>query len=105
MAYDVIFDNLYILSSPSQFQQTINVDPCVLNFLAGGGIPNIVRPTGVYAAASRAVTSTYVPNQQVPYAITYTGSVQRQFAKDYQIEMRYLHTRGVHLLTQNRINR
>jgi len=105
MAYDVIFDNLYSLSSPPQFQQTIDVDPGVQNFLANGGIPNVVQPTGTDAAATRAATGTYIPDQQVPYAITFTGSVQRQFAKDYQVEVRYLHTRGVHLLTQNRLNR
>ncbi|MDQ3907363.1 MAG: carboxypeptidase regulatory-like domain-containing protein, partial [Acidobacteriota bacterium] len=38
------------------------------------------------------------------YSLTWTGSIQRQFMKDWSIELRYLGTRGVHLLTQNRIN-
>jgi Carboxypeptidase regulatory-like domain len=104
MAYDVIFDNIYILSSPPQFQQTKDVTGTETNFLANGGIRNIVAPTGNNAAAARAATSTFIPDQQVPYALTYTGSIQRQFKQDWSLELRYLGTRGVHLLTQNRIN-
>jgi len=105
MAYDVIFDNLYISSSPPQFQQTIDVGPGIPNFLATGGIPNVIQPAGTDVAAARAATSAFIPDQQVPYAITFTGSIQRQFLKNYAIEFRYIHDRGVHLLTQNRINR
>jgi Carboxypeptidase regulatory-like domain len=104
MAYDVIFDNIYILSSPPQFQQTKDVTGNETNFLAGGGIPNIIAPTGNDPVAARAATSTFIPDQQVPYSLTYTASIQRQFKQDWSIELRYLGTRGVHLLTQNRIN-
>jgi hypothetical protein len=111
MAYDVIFDNIYILSSPPQFQQTIDVDATtpapggtLTNFLANGGIRNIIQPTGASAADTRAATTSYIVDQQVPYSITYTGSIQRQFLNDWSLELRYLGTRGIHLLTQNRIN-
>ncbi|HYV24756.1 MAG TPA: carboxypeptidase regulatory-like domain-containing protein [Pyrinomonadaceae bacterium] len=112
MAYDVIFDNIYILSSPPQFQQTVDCNNtsstdsrCPAGtYLGHGGIANVVLPTGGNAAAARAATGTFIPDQQVPYAITYTGSIQRQFMKDWSLELRYLGTRGVHLLTQNRIN-
>lgn len=106
MAYDVIFDNLYILSLPPQFNQTRTILPTAnqANFLAGGGIPPI--PTGGLTdpATARAATSSYIPDQKVPYSLSYSLSIQRQFAKDYAIELRYLGTRGVHLLTQNRLN-
>ncbi len=111
MAYDVIFDNIYILSSPPQSQQTVDCPGadfrCASDtgFLTGGGIRNVVGPTGTDAAAARSVTTSFIPDQKVPYAISYTGSIQRQFRKDWSIEVRYLGTRGVHLLTQNRINR
>ncbi len=36
--------------------------------------------------------------------LTYTLSFQRQFLRDWSLELRYLGTRGVHLLTQNRMN-
>jgi Carboxypeptidase regulatory-like domain len=105
MAYDYIFDNLYILSNPPQLQQTNDVDVSVAtpNFLANGGLPN--TPVTIdNAADARAQTAGFIPDQQVPYSLTWTGSVQRQFMKDWSVELRYLGTRGVHLLTQNRIN-
>lgn len=105
VAYDVIFDNIYILGSPPQFQQTLDVDPGQPNFLAGGGIRNIPRPTGNDPAASRSATTTFINDQQVPYSLAYTLSFQRQFLKDFSFEARYLGTRGIHLLTQNRPNR
>ncbi|MGH9942671.1 MAG: carboxypeptidase regulatory-like domain-containing protein, partial [Pyrinomonadaceae bacterium] len=104
MAYDYIFDNLYILSLPPQAQQTIDVTgpPYAPNFLANGGIPNVLVPTGNNPA--RAATSSFIDDQEVPYSLTYTLSFQRQFFKDWSMELRYLGTRGVHLLTQNRTN-
>ncbi|MBC7929299.1 MAG: TonB-dependent receptor, partial [Rubrivivax sp.] len=105
MGYDYIFDNLYVLSNPPQAQQTIDVDESgPANFLANGGISPV--PTGglTDAATARAVTSSFIPDQEVPYSITYTASFQRQFHKDWSFELRYLGTRGVHLITQNRLN-
>src|SRR5262249_1822400 len=55
-------------------------------------------------AVAKASTSAFIPDQKVPYSITYTLSFQRQFLQNWSVEMRYLGTRGVHLLTQNRIN-
>lgn len=105
LGYDYIFDNLYILSNPPQAQQTIDIEGSAETpgFLAGGGIRNIPTPI-TNAAVARSVTGSYIPDQQVPYSITYSLSIQRQFAKNYAVELRYLGTRGVHLLTQNRIN-
>jgi hypothetical protein len=105
MAYDVIFDNLYILSLPPEFNQTNDVGAGVPNFLANGGIKPILKPTGNDVLGARAATSAWIPDQQVPYSLTYTMSVQREFGKDWGVELRYLGTRGVHLLTQNRLNR
>jgi hypothetical protein len=104
MAYDVIFDNLYVLSLPPEFNQTIDVGPGVANFLASGGIKPILQPTAGNPAGARAGSSAWIPDQQVPYSLTYTLSYQRELSKNWGIEARYLMTRGVHLLTQNRIN-
>ncbi|HEY8188085.1 MAG TPA: hypothetical protein VIF64_18595, partial [Pyrinomonadaceae bacterium] len=107
MGYDYIFDNLYILSNPPQLQQTNDVDttvPSTPNFLANGGLPD--TPVAITnPAIARANTGSFIPDQQVPYALTWTGSYQRQFGNDWSFEGRYVGTRGVHLLTQNRINR
>jgi hypothetical protein len=107
MSHDYIFDNVYILSLPPQAQQTIDVTgpPHTAAFLASGGIPNVLVPAGDNAAAARAATSAFIDDQQVPYALTWTGSIQRQIGEDWAVEFRYLGTRGIHLLTQNRINR
>ena len=104
MAYDVIFDNLYILALPPQFNQTVDVQPGVPNFLKNGGIPPTPVAVTNDPAAARAATAAFIPDQKVPYSLTYTLSYQREFAKNYSVELRYLGTRGVHLLTQNRIN-
>ena len=116
MAYDYIFDNLYILSLPPQAQQTIdatvggadaagNTLLYTPNFLASGAIPNVLLPTGGSAADARAATTAFIDDQEVPYSLTWTGSFQRQFLSNWVFEARYLGTRGIHLLTQSRVNR
>ena len=112
MAYDTIVDNLYILSLPPQFNQTIDVGtnfpgtPLVTpNFLASGGIPPTVLPGATTdPEAARAATSAWIPDQQVPYSLSWGLTYQREFRKNYALELRYLGSRGIHLPTQNRIN-
>lgn len=106
MGYDYVFDNLYVLSNPPQSQQTIDVGGtgATSNFLAKGGIPP--TPTGGLTdpATARLATASYIPDQKVPYALTWTGSYQREFHRNWALELRYVGTRGVHLFTQNRLN-
>jgi Carboxypeptidase regulatory-like domain len=112
MAYDTIVDNLYILSLPPQFNQTIDVGtnfpgtPLVTpNFLANGGIPPTVLPGATTdPEAARAATSAWIPDQQVPYSLSWGLTIQREFHRNYVLELRYLGSRGIHLPTQNRIN-
>jgi Carboxypeptidase regulatory-like domain len=112
MAYNTIVDNLYILSLPPQFNQTIDVGtnfpgtPLVTpNFLANGGIPpNLQAGANTDPVAARAATSAWIPDQQVPYSLSWGLTFQREFHKDFVVELRYLGTRGIHLPTQNRIN-
>ena len=107
LAYDYLFDNVYILALPPQAQQLKDTTgpPYSPGYLAAGGIPNVLTPAGTNPAAARAATSAFIDDQQVPYSLTWTGSFQRQFGRNWSTEVRYLGTRGVHLLTQNRINR
>lgn len=107
MGYDYIFDNLYILALPPQANTTVDTDVNAYTpqFLAKGGIPNTPISGGLNTpAAARAATSAFIPDQEVPYSLTYTLSFQRQFQTNWSYELRYLGTRGVNLLTQNRIN-
>ena len=112
MAYDTIVDNLYILSLPPQFNQTIDVGtnfpgtPLVTpNFLATGGIPPTFNAgSNTDPVAARAATSAFIPDQQVPYSISWGLTYQREFRKNLALELRYLGSRGIHQPTQNRIN-
>ena len=107
-AYDVLYDNIGILSLPPQFSTTVDTDPLgdgKGNFLKNGGIlPNVA--TGALSRADAiANTSSYVPNQKLPHSLQYNLGVQHVFAKDYTLEVRYLGTRGINLNVQQRINR
>lgn len=112
MAYDTIVDNLYILSLPPQLQQTIDVGtnfpgtPLVTpNFLANGGIPpNVLPGATTDPIAARGATSAFIPDQQVPYSLSWSLTYQREIHKDYVLEVRYLGSRGIHLPTQSHIN-
>jgi len=117
IAYDVLFDNLGTLSFPPQYSSTQDVGsgsaPAYAspNFLKDGGLPpgkgsgTFVFPsTTAGLAAQRAATSAYLPNQVLPYAETYTLTVQRTIGSSYTAEIGYIGTRGIHLATQDQIN-
>jgi hypothetical protein len=111
MAYDVLFDNLGTLSFPPQYSVTEDVGtaqfPATTNFLKNGGLPTATGPAIVTyptAAAARAATAAYLPDQILPYAETYTLTVQRTIGSNYTAEIGYEGTRGIHLPTQDQIN-
>ena len=87
MAYDYIFDNLYILSLPPQAQQTIDHGRqrtrdnafYTPNFLANGGIPNVLAPDRQQPGGGACRDHGFIDDQEVPYSLTWTGSFQRQF--------------------------
>ncbi len=113
IAYDVLFDNLGLLSLPPQLSSTIDCAPvgnynCPLPFLAGGGIAP--GPGGITTFATvadqRAATSAFVPvDQKSPKSIDWTLGIQHAFLNDYTIEVRYLGTRGIHLPAQIQLNK
>ncbi|WP_158942296.1 carboxypeptidase regulatory-like domain-containing protein [Granulicella sp. S190] len=116
LSYDVLFDNLGTLSFPPQYSATNDVgnvgnpQPGDPNFLANGGLPPgnggiLVFPnTPAGLADQRGATAAYIPNQTVPYAETYTLTIQRTFLSKYTGEIGYVGTRGIHLPTQDQIN-
>jgi len=100
--------NLNQNSSPPYFATTLDVDPNVStpNFLANGGLtPGGSTGGAPTVASARAAVASYTFDQTRPYALTGTLGVQRQFAKDYTLEVRYVYTKGVHLYNQTRLNR
>ena len=107
MAYDVLYDNIGILSLPPQLSTTVDTDPLGdgrPNFLKNGGISPNVKVGALSRADAIGNTSNYVPNQTLPYSIQWNLGFQHVFAKDYTMEIRYLGTRGVHLNVQDRVN-
>jgi hypothetical protein len=110
LSYDVIFDNVGSTAYPPQLSSTFDVDPSAPGqfkapFLGNGGIFPGSFPTGnLNATDARQSTSSYLPDQVLPYSIQWNVGVEHIFHHDYTFEARYLGTRGVHLLVQNRLN-
>lgn len=113
IAYDILFDNLGILSLPPQLSSTIDCAPagnypCSAPFLANGGI--LPGPGGIVTfdtvTDQRAATSAFVPvDQKSPKSIDWTLGVQHTFGSDFTAEVRYLGTRGIHLPAQIQLNK
>jgi hypothetical protein len=108
MGYDVLYDNIGVLSRPPQIGNTVDCPvTCSDPFLATGGIP-LQSTSGITvldAATARANTSSYLPNQvRYPVSLTWNLGVQRVFHQNYTAEVRYVGTRGEDLNVQNRIN-
>jgi hypothetical protein len=106
MAYDNYFDNLSLNSKPPQLENTVR-DPLGVGpagYLAAGGISPGRRPDALTPEDALALTSAYIPDQNLPYSIQWNFGIQRVFAQDYTAEVRYLGTRGVNLITQSQIN-
>lgn len=110
LAYDKIFENFGTNNRPPQISTTVDApslgDP-IAGYLSNGGIPARASagPACTTALECRAITSGYMPDQQLPYAITWNFGVQHVFHNDYTFEARYVGTKGVHLFTQNRLNK
>ena len=105
IGYDQIRDNLAENTAPPDIAITEDVgSSTVAPFLANGGLaakaPPLTTPD-----ARRAVTASYSPDQHVPYAENWSFGVQRAFLEKYTFEVRYLGNHGVHLVTQDRIDR
>ena len=117
IAYDVLYDNIGILSLPPQLSVTENSAPAANtpNFLKNGGLPpgkggitnyDLSNPScagfTTAVACARAFTTTAVTvNQLDPKSMDWTLGVQHTFWKDYTVEARYVGTRGIHLNVQS----
>lgn len=112
-AYDVLFDNLGLLTLPPELSSTLDCVPfgslvCPTPFLAGGGIlpgPGGVRTFPTPAAQAHATSAYIPPNTKDPKSIDWTLGIQHTFAKDYTLEVRYVGTRGIHLPAQIQLNK
>jgi Carboxypeptidase regulatory-like domain len=110
ISYDVLYDNIGILSLPPQLSGTIDTPfrPDIPNYLGNGGIKPGAGGLRTFPdiATQRANTGNHIVVDQLsPKSIQWTLGVQHVFRKDYTVEVRYVGTRGIHLNTQERINR
>ncbi|HZS53994.1 MAG TPA: carboxypeptidase regulatory-like domain-containing protein [Bryobacteraceae bacterium] len=103
--YDVLFDNLGLLTLPPQLSTTQDVTGNGgSNFLASGGLPPN-GPSGNFTPAqARASTGGFVPDVQRPKSLQWNFGIQRQFGSNYVFESRYLGTRGINLPVQIQLN-
>ena len=86
----------------SVFNSTVTETP---GYLADGGILPSATPASLTAAQARAATTGWLGNQKLGYAINWNFGVQHVFGKDYVVDVRYLGTKGVHLLMQTQLGR
>ena len=106
IAYDQIFDNIGLNVRPPQVNSVVNstVDNSV-GYLAAGGILPGATPASLTVAQARAATTGWLGDQKLGYAINWNFGVQHVFGKDYVVDIRYLGTKGVHLLMQTQLGR
>jgi hypothetical protein len=101
IGYDPIFDNIGENVRPPEVSSLLTLPLTgAPGFLANGGITPSTAPTNL-----RALTSGWLPNQTLGYAMNWNLSIQHEFAKDYTLEVRYVGTKGEHLLLQTQLNR
>ena len=115
LAYDFFFQNLSTLQLPPQFQSEIDANGgsggffgSDTRFLENGGIPNAGAglPSELFTdtALARLLTQAYIFDMVTPYTQAWTLSFQREFAKNWAIELRYLGNHASHLYAQIRQN-
>jgi hypothetical protein len=104
--YDVLYDNLGLLTLPPQYQQTVDVTGLDAgSFLANGGIAPTTSTGSLNQSDARAFTGGYIPNEKRPESIQWNFGIEHVFHENYTFESRYLGTRGIHLPVQIQLNR
>lgn len=109
MGYDVLYDNLGLLTFPPQYSSTqdVNTSNQTPNFLASGGLPpgKGTLQTFPTIAAQRQATSAFMPDQKLPYSEQWNLNIQHVFLRDYTAQLSYVGTKGIHLPMQIQLNR
>ncbi len=82
IAYDSYFTNLGQLLKPPQLENTFRGDTTVdtPNYLANGGIRPDQRPDELDEQTARSLTSSYIQDQHLPYAIQWNLGIERVVA-------------------------
>jgi hypothetical protein len=104
--YDVLFDNLGLLTLPPQLSTTQDVTgDGGSGFLASGGLPaNIPGGGSLSPDDARANTAGYVPPVKRPESYQWNFGIQHEFGGNYIFETQYIGTRGTYLPVQTQLN-
>lgn len=101
IGYDPIFDNIGANVRPPEVSSLLTLPLSgAAGFLENGGITPNSLPSNM-----RAATSGWLPNQTLGEVMNWNLGIQHEFAKDYTLEVRYVGTKGEHLLLQTELNR
>lgn len=104
--YDVLFDNLGLLSLPPQLSTTQDVTALGgSNFLASGGLPATGPSANFTTADARSLTAGFIPNVKRPKSLQWNFGIEHEFAGNYVFETRYVGTRGINLDIQDQLDR
>lgn len=106
IAYDQIFDNIGLNVRPPEVNSVVNSPVTdTPGYLAGGGILPSATPASLTPTQARKLTTGWLDNQKLGYAINWNFGIEHVFGKDWVLDVRYLGTKGVHLLTQTQLGR
>jgi len=106
IAYDQIFDNIGLNIRPPEVNSILTVTGAnAPGFLANGGILPSSSTATFTPTQARSNTTGWLDNQKLGYAVNWNFGVQHSFAKDWMLDVRYLGTKGVHLLMQTQLGR
>jgi len=106
IAYDQIFDNIGLNVRPPEVISILTLTGAnTPGFLTNGGILPTASTSTLTPTQARANTTGWLDNQKLGYAVNWNFGIQHSFAKDWMLDVRYLGTKGVHLLMQTQLGR
>ena len=111
MNYDAMGYSTFLPSVPPglSYTQFVNTVTPVFGFFGRGAILNqfplnVFEPT-VTPQQARAITTTYIPDQELPYTIQWDAGLQQTIANRFILDLRYLGVRGLNIPVQDVLNR
>jgi hypothetical protein len=105
LAYSTILPSVPPGVSTTQFVNTVTP---FIGFFGSGALVNqfpvnVFTPT-VTAEQARAMTSTFIPDQKLPYTVQWDAGIQQTVANRFILGVRYLGVKGVHMPVQTVLN-
>jgi Predicted outer membrane protein len=111
MNYDAITGTVALPSVPPGYTTTVIGENITFlpGYFFGGALVqptafNVFNPT-VSPQRARALTTSYIPDQKMPYTVQWNASLQQQVFNRLIVEARYLGVRGLHLPVETVLNR